>query len=462
MKTVMISFCSYAERKKIKLKFDSSEESIIAYIDKEKTEKIFLNILSNAFKFTPEEGSIEVIVNRYPCMSSTHINCTPGITEFKECVRISVTDSGIGIPKDKLSKIFDRFYQVDNTNKREHEGTGIGLALTKELVELHRGRIEVDSLDGSGTTFTVYIPLGKNHLTPEEIVENTNADNPDFVPGEFYAEETDLVRQSRYPFHENGKPILLLIEDNCDVRNYLKSNLQDEFTIFEAANGLDGWKISEIHLPDLIVSDVMMPGLDGFELCTKIKNDERTSHIPVILLTAKAAAQDKIEGLNLGADEYIMKPFEPGELKARIRNLIEQRKRIHEHFRKHGLFEIDEKSVAKVDKCFLQKVMDKINEHVSDHSLNVEVLIKELAISRSVLQRKLLSLTGETPGELIRRIRLKKAAVLIEQNFGNISEIALEVGFNNPAHFSEAFKKQFGHSPFHYHQKFLRNNSVKK
>jgi DNA-binding response OmpR family regulator len=395
-------------------------------------------------------------------MSSTHINCTPGITEFKECVRISVADSGIGIPKDKISKIFDRFYQVDNTSKREHEGTGIGLALTKELIEHHRGRIEVESLDGRGTKFTVYIPLGKNHLAAEEIFEDTKTDNPDFVTGELFTEESDLVKQFDYPISENGKPILLLVEDNCDVRNYLKSNLQDEFTIFEAANGPDGWKISEIHLPDLIVSDIMMPGLDGFELCTKIKNDERTSHIPVILLTAKAAAQDKIEGLNLGADEYIMKPFEPDELKARIRNLIEQRKRIHEHFRKHGLFEIDEKSVTKFDKCFLQKVMDKINEHVSDHSLNVEMLIKELAISRSVLQRKLLSLTGETPGELIRRVRLKKAAVLIEQNFGNISEIALEVGFNNPAHFSEAFKKQFGHSPFHYHQKFFRNNSVKK
>ena len=209
--------------------------------------------------------------------------------------------------------------------------------------------------------------------------------------------------------------------------------------------------------PDLIISDVMMPKMDGFELCKKLKTDERTSHIPIILLTAKAASSDKIEGFEIGADDYIMKPFEPYELKARIKNLIEQRKRIHEHFKKHGLFEIEEKNITPIDQKFLQKVFNLINQHISDPSLSVESLVENLALSRSVFHRKILSLVGETPGDVIRGIRLKKAAELIEQKFGNLSEIGLEVGFNNPAYFSEAFKKQFGMSPSQYQQKFTEN-----
>ena len=201
----------------------------------------------------------------------------------------------------------------------------------------------------------------------------------------------------------------------------------------------------------------MMPKMDGFKLCEKLKTDERTSHIPVILLTAKAAKEDKLDGYETGADDYIMKPFEPDELKARIKNLIEQRERLHAYFKRRGIFDLEESKITSVDKKFLQKIYNAITHHISDSSFGIESIVETLSVSRSVLYRKILSLTGESPGELIRQIRLKKAAELIEQKFGNLSEIALEVGFTNPAYFSEAFKKQFGISPSQYQQKFIKN-----
>jgi len=465
LKALTLSFTSYAERKRIILKFGSAEDEIIAYIDKDKIEKIITNVLSNAFKFTPEGGRIEVTVKSKP---SSFPPLVKG--ELKGgSIEISISDSGIGISKEKISKIFDRFYQVDGSRTREQEGTGIGLSLTKELIELHKGKIEVESEEGKGTTFTISIPLGKEHLMPEEICEPSLSQtlSSEWSPldkGEGFSEEIIFPEETKATqpdislMTEIEKPILLIVEDNSDVRNYIKNNLDKEYRMLEAADGEDGWNKSIDQIPDLIVSDVMMPKMDGFKLCEKLKTDERTSHIPVILLTAKAAKQDKIEGFETGADDYIMKPFEPDELRARIKNLIEQRKRIHEHFRKHGLFEIEEKNITPVDRIFLQKVLDNINQRISDSSLSVESLVENLALSRSVLQRKILSLVGETPGELIRRIRLKKAASLIEQNFGNISEIALEVGFNNPAYFSEAFKKQFGLSPSQYQHKINKSS----
>jgi len=246
------------------------------------------------------------------------------------------------------------------------------------------------------------------------------------------------------------------VEDNAEVRNYIRNNVKMEYRILEAVDGEDGWNKSIEQMPDVIVSDVMMPKMDGFRLCEKLKTDERTSHIPIILLTAKAASQDKIEGYDTGADDYIVKPFEPEEVKARIRNLIEQRKRLHEHFRKHGLFEIEEEKITPVDQKFLQKTVAVITEHMSDAAFGVETLASEVAVSRSFLLKKMDALIGEPPSELIKRTRLNKAAQLIEDNYGNISEIALEVGFNNPSYFGECFKKHFGCTPSQYHRRPLQ------
>jgi signal transduction histidine kinase/ligand-binding sensor domain-containing protein/DNA-binding response OmpR family regulator len=439
LKGLVLSFSSYAERKRITIKFNSIEDEIIVYMDKDKFEKIIINILSNAFKFTPESGLIEVKT----CRSEKQLE-------------VKVSDTGIGIPAERITKIFDRFYQVDGSHTREREGTGLGLSLAKELVELHRGKIEVESEPGKGSVFTISLPLGKEHLRPEEICPEAEEEN------EFERIDYDDIKIVPEPFTElSGKeslPLLLIVEDNQDVRAYIKETLKEDYRILEAVDGEDGWNKSVESTsggPDLVISDVMMPKVDGFKLCEKLKTDERTSHIPVILLTAKAAREDKLAGYETGADEYLIKPFDADELNARIKNLIEQRKRLHRYFRKHGLVNIEEQKITSGDKKFLQKCVDMINEHISDTSFSVEIMAEEMAISRSGLQKKVQSLIGETPGELIRRIRLNKAAELIKNKSGNLSEISLEVGYNNPAHFSEAFKRQFGITPSQFQ---LTNN----
>ncbi len=316
IKILVLSFSSYAERKKIKLKFDSTEEEIITYIDKEKIEKIVTNILSNAFKFTPEDGQIEVNVTRYFSSSNSNSHSEPALpsgrlvsespsesTKLKRVqlddqgfVGISIRDTGIGIPKEKLSKIFDRFYQVDDTHKREQEGTGIGLALTKELIELHKGKIEVESEDNKGSKFSVYIPLGKKHLFPQEIVESieTQRKVTDLVIEEYDNELKKKKLELDFSFN-NEKPVLLIVEDNYDLRKYIIEILSEYYKISEAEDGEEGFRLSIEQIPDLIISDVMMPKMDGYELCDKLKINERTSHIPIILLTAKATSDDKIE-----------------------------------------------------------------------------------------------------------------------------------------------------------------------
>ena len=316
---------------------------------------------------------------------------------------------------------------------------------------MHKGKIEVESEDNKGSKFSVYIPLGKKHLFPQEIVESieTQRKVTDLVIEEYDQELKKKKLELEFSFN-NEKPVLLIVEDNYDLRKYIIEILSEYYQISEAEDGEEGFRLSIEHIPDLIISDIMMPKMDGIELCEKLKTDERTSHIPVILLTAKATSNDKIIGYETGADDYIMKPFEEKELKVRIKNLLEQRKRIHEHFRKHGLIELDESRITSIDKKFLERVYKIITENISNSSCNVEFLAENLAISRVILHRKITSLIGESPVELIRRIRLKRAADLIEKNFGNITEIAYEVGFNNPAYFSECFKKQFGVSPSQY------------
>ena len=440
LKGYALSFASYAERKRIRHMFNSAEGEIIVYLDKDKFEKIIFNILSNAFKYTPEGGLVEV-----------------NVTKNVNYVDIKVSDTGIGIPSNRIDKIFDRFYQVDGGHTREHEGTGIGLSLTKELIELHKGKIEVESEPGKGSTFTVSLPLGKDHLRPEEICEADEEKEEGILYIEEEEDKSKLEGVGTEFIGKDSLPLLLVVEDNADVRTYIKQNLKTDYKILEAVDGEDGWNKSIEHLPDLVVSDVMMTRMDGFELCRKIKTDERTSHIPVILLTAKAAKEDKLVGFETGADEYLMKPFDTDELKSRAKNLIDQRKRLQEHFRKRGLIGIEQQKITSVDKKFLQKSIDIITKHISDSSFSVEMFAEELAISRSGLQKKIHSLIGETPGDLIRRIRLNKAAELIKYKFGNISEIALEIGYNNPTHFSQAFKRQFGITPSQFQQK--NNNS---
>jgi signal transduction histidine kinase/DNA-binding response OmpR family regulator len=431
-------FYSLAESKNLTFKFKSDLDEIITYIDKDKFDKILTNVLSNAFKFTPEGGKVEL-----------------GISCKEKNVEIIINDTGVGIPKAHIDRIFDRFYQVDGSHTRQQEGTGIGLALTKDLIGLHKGKIEVESEESKGTIFRLIFPLGKDHLRPEEICNKE--DLKDLAREKVIVERDDFIERKEKHFvdiessQRESKPSLLIVEDNSDVRKYISSILENHYHIIEAKDGEEGLDRSFNHIPDLIISDIMMPKMDGFQLCNKLKTDSRTSHIPVIMLTAKATINDKINGLEIGADDYLIKPFEAEELKARIKNLLEQRKRLHEHFCKYGLVEIEEQNMTSLDQKFIQKSIEVINNNLSDTNLSVEFLSSHLSTSKSVLNKKLSALTGDTPAEFIKRLRLSKAAKLIEHSTGNISEIALEVGFSNPAYFAECFKKQFGISPSQYH-----------
>ena len=454
------AFLSFADRKKISLKFYSDPEDIKLYTDKDKIDKIMGNLLSNAVKFTPEGGSINVEVKRYIPRSFTEASSrTPEKT--KEFIEISVSDTGIGIPREQLDKIFDRFYQVDNKASKKFEGTGVGLSLTKELVELHKGRIMVVSEEGKGSTFKVLLPVGKEQFSPDELSAD-KIEETEILKTEFPL--SPALLQPAMNNKQNGEeliktdnmPSILIIEDNSELRYYIKEILSESYYITEASDGEEGLKNSSYQMPDLIICDIMMPGMDGIQVCTRLRSNTETSHIPLIFLTARATLKDKIEGLETGADDYIMKPFEADELKVRIRNLLDRRARLHEYFKKHGLFELDEKQVTPVDKQFLQNVMNVINEHISDPSFSTEIFADSLAISRSLLNKKLTALIGEPPGEFIRRLRLNKAAEMIKNNSGNFTEIAFGVGFNDPSYFSVCFKKQFGMSPSQYHKSFVK------
>ena len=292
---------------------DTPINEIEVYVDKEKFDKILTNIFSNAFKFTPEFGKIAV-----------------SISLENNYVIIGIADTGIGISKEKANRIFDRFYQADSSSTREQEGTGIGLSLAKELVELHKGKIELETEEGRGTTFYVYFRTGTKHLSEDQII--IKSVQPDVIepvyevlnePGNVYPDAVENI------LNPSGKPRLLLVEDNQDVRRFVSENLRESYLIYEAVDGAAGLEKALEIMPDLVISDVMMPEMDGYELCKTLKSDERTSHIPVILLTAKAEIENKITGLETGADDYLIKPFEMSELKVRIRNLIDQRKRLH-------------------------------------------------------------------------------------------------------------------------------------
>ncbi len=456
VKELAFSFSPLAERKKIAFILNQNNGEIIAYIDNSKFDKILTNVLSNAFKFTPEGGKVEVSINvrAGPVSPSSSHTETPELirNDKNGFVEISICDTGTGIPQNQVDKIFDRFYQVDSSHTREYGGIGIGLSLTKELIELHKAKIEVDTKEGKGSTFRLIFPLGKDHLKPEEICEeekqNENA-GPDPVSDE--SAEVAYPHKIDIEFSKKPElPTLLIVEDNPDVRKYIHIILKHQYTIIEAEDGEAGLSKSIECLPDLIISDIMMPKMDGLQMCCKLKTDTRTSHIPVIMLTAKATMQDKLSGLEIGADDYIMKPFEAAELKSRVKNLLEQRKRLHEHFRRYGLTDVDEKNITPVDQKFLQKAIDIISKHISNTSFGVEVLADNLAVSRSLLLKKTEALFGESPSDLIRRIRLNKAAGLIERDYGHISEIAFEVGFSNPSYFAECFRKQFGVAPSQY------------
>jgi signal transduction histidine kinase/ligand-binding sensor domain-containing protein/DNA-binding response OmpR family regulator len=468
IKGVTMSFESMAERKDITLKVKSERDEIELYFDRDKMLKIMTNILSNAFKFTPNGGQITVALTLVP--SPTGRGMSGGQGEGK--VRIIVKDTGIGISEEELSKLFDRFYQVDSSQTREHEGTGIGLALTKELVELHHGIISVDSKLGNWTEFTVTLPVGRKHLKDQEIIEEKIESTVILSEVKNLIENnvTDSSHFDSQPAGQAGlsvtdnsgenKNIVLVVEDNADVREFIKDALGNEFQIEEAANGEQGVRKAEQIIPDLIISDLMMPTMGGNELTRRIKNDERTSHIPIILLTAKSEQESKLEGLETGADDYLTKPFDTKELRIRINNLISMRRKLQERYSKADFVpvknaeenlsrsvEAKAEKLSDLDEKFMSKVMEVIESHIAEEEFSIEEFDKEIGMGRVQIYRKVKALTGKSPSRYIRSIRLSRAKQLIEENKGNISEIAYSVGFSSPQYFTRCFKEEFGFPP---------------
>ncbi len=436
-KGIAYSFETSDGTRGVALKVGVEEEEIEVYCDKEMVEKILSNLLSNAFKFTPKGGSVTCTVKR---------NSVPSHKGMTEVAEINVSDTGIGISPEQLDRIFDRFYQIDASQTREHEGSGIGLALVKELVELHHGAIRVQSEVGKGTTFTVRLPLGRGYLKDDEIVETSVATETAVQELEVgVAEETKEEMGLEVGKGEN--PIILVVEDNAEMRAYIKDYLISAYQVAEARDGAEGIEKAQEIIPDLVISDVMMPRKDGYELCKTLKLDLKTSHIPIILLTAKAASENKVEGLETGADDYLIKPFEPKELLARVKNLIELRRKLRERFRASAPLKPGEIAVTSMDDAFLSKVMAAVKQHMSDEHLRIDALGIEVGMSRVQLHRKLTALTNLSPGEFIRYIRLHRAMDLLQKDAGTVSEIAYTVGFSDPSYFSKCFHKQFGKSP---------------
>lgn len=445
LKSLFYSFESLAEAQKIKLKFESELSSIPVVFDPDKMEKIIYNLVSNAFKFTAAGGEIKIKVL---------------IIESSK-VEVNVSDTGNGIPEDRLPHIFNRFYQVDNSITREHEGTGIGLALTKELVELHRGSITVNSKVGEGTEFIIQLPLGDLKIEKENLVEFSSEEfPPKFAHGELLIEDSNNsesydsngINQSL----EENKEIILIAEDNFDVRQYVREQLESDFKIIEAKDGEAGLILAKNEIPDLIITDVMMPKLDGYTFTKLIRNNDKTSHIPVIMLTAKAALDDKIEGLETGVDSYLTKPFNSKELKATVRNLIYQRKQLRKQFSTATIIKPSEISANSIDQQFLNKAVEIVEANFENEKFEVANLANQLNMSVSQLNRKLNALINQPAGQLIRSLKLQRAADLLKQNSSTIAEICYRLGFSDQAYFSRAFKKQFGLSPSY----FKKENSI--
>ncbi len=444
LRGIVYSFSSLAEQKKITLNFNTNIEGLTAWVDKDKLEKILNNILSNAFKFTKENGTIAVNVHKEK-------------QNEKEFISISIKDSGIGIPKEKLEHIFDRFFQVDDSSRKEYSGSGIGLSLVRELVDLHRWKISVNSEIGSGTEFVLNIPayddyLDDNQKVTEEhsFLGNGNNDgNTELSAEKKETNEINIASVDR--LNDSGlddkKKTILIVEDSVDVQIYMKEILKDEYNIIIAEDGVKGLESAVQFLPDIIISDVMMPKMDGMEFCSHIKSDWQTSHIPVILLTAKASSENKIEGLETGADDYVTKPFSFRELSVRIKNLLNQREILKQKFGKDVNFKPEDITPNKADQEFLQIATGIIEKNIGVPEFDSDQFAQQMFLSRSQLHRKLHSITGQSTGEFIRTIKLKKAAGLILEKQFSVTQIALEVGFNSPSHFTKAFKQMFGCLP---------------
>lgn len=431
---VFSTFTSLANERNIQYSCEI-EESIFIYFDKDKIEKILNNLIFNAFKYSKPNGIIKLELNK--SFDKKHVN-------------ICLIDNGIGISQEKLPYIFDRFYQVETEFASQYEGSGIGLALTKELVDLHKGKITVESNINSGSKFIVSLPIDDNTYQESEIDKTTEKNLNELQIHENNELSLLIETNNSENIPKSNKLTILVVEDNIDMRKYISSCLNILYNIEEAENGVVGYtKAIELN-PDLIISDVMMPLKDGFQLTEDLKSDNRTSHIPIILLTAKSSEESLHKGLEKEADAYLLKPFNVKELLLRIKNLIGFREKLREKFKKCITVNPSDITTCSLDEIFLQKALQSVEDNMSNGDFDVELLCEAVGMSRTHLHRKLKAITNQSATEFIRSIRLKRAAQLIKQKAGSISEIAYDVGFNQVPYFTKCFKDMFGVNPSEY------------
>ncbi len=420
------SFLAAARKKHIHFSFDNMlDTDYHTLADVEKLERIYFNLLSNAFKFTPENGKVTV---RLSALTK----------EDDRWIRFTVSNTGSMISAEHIRNIFDRFYKID----MHHAGSGIGLALVKAFVELHGGTISVESDEKQGTVFTVDLPVRTCACETSSLEESpvSSVSEASSLNDALPIEEEELEKN-----YDSSKPSVLIIDDNVDIRSYVHGLLHTDYTVIEAADGSEGIRKAMKYVPDLIISDVMMPGIDGIECCRRLKSELQTCHIPVILLTACSLDEQKIQGYDGGADSYISKPFSSQLLLARVRNLIDSHRRLKQFF--GGGQALAKEDVCDMDKDFVEKFKALIDAKMGDSGLNVEDLGKEMGLSRVQLYRKIKSLTNYSPNELLRIARLKRAASLLASSDMTVAEIGYEVGFSSPSYFAKCYKEQFGESP---------------
>ena len=429
------SFIPLAENKGIQYLIDVPDRDLNVWFDTDKLEKIVYNLLSNAIKFTPPEGRVSVHAS----------------LENEESLRLVVSDTGLGVPPELKEKIFDRFYQVDGTQTRAYEGTGIGLALTKELVDLQGGSISLDSQEGRGSSFVVVLPL---QGTQPEGVKISHQPVETVLAEMSLGEEKESEELEELVMGENGeKPRILIVEDHQELREHMRSQLKNEFLVVMTSNGAEGLKAAKKVIPDVIISDLMMPIMDGISLAKLLKEEPLTSHIPILMLTAKDDIESKKEGFEQGIDQYLTKPFDMQELRARLNSLLLQHKVLKEKYSKELVIEPTQVSVSDREGVFLEELIQVVDEHIMDEGFTVETLQKKIGMSRMQLHRKLKALTGQATSEFIRNIRLKRAAQLLRDSDMQVAEAAYQSGFSHLSYFSKCFKALYGVLPSEYAKK---------
>ncbi len=431
---ISLSFTDIAEEKGIDFVFDTTVDSMVTSFDHDKIERILFNLLSNAFKFTPAGGQVSVLLN---------VDKDAG--NDASSLEIKVIDTGIGIPNEKQGKIFDRFFQHDVPDSMINQGSGIGLAITREFVKMHEGEITVESEPDQGSCFIIKLPFVVCTAPEMDLSfdDEENSENLDLI---IHDENKTLPKQQ----HTGKKPLVLIVEDNDDFRFYLKDNLKDIFFLIEASNGREGWQKALAMHPDIIVSDISMPEMTGIELCKKLKGDKRTSHIPVVLLTALTGESEQLKGLEIGANDYMTKPFNFEILLSKIKNILTLRDTYKQTYKKQMDVQLQETPLQNEDEKLLRSIVEYIELNILNDSLSVEELSRQMNMSRGSLYNKVLMLTGKSPVEFIRSIRLKKAVYLLENSHMTISQICYEVGFNTPKYFTKLFKDEYGVIPSVY------------